>query len=255
MPKLNRWQLLCIVVNFCICSLIGWKLAVVMVVGLAAHEYSHLIEMKRQGRNTCGFWLIPFLGGVAISSDKPKTFWCQAKTVLAGPIGGGIPAVIAIVLYWATGIQWLACAAFWISLANALNLIPMSPLLDGGKALDAITYSISRKMGVRVSLVCALVGTIALFMWAPIFSSVLCFISVKICSKEMENQVYEKHECYEFCSKGYLDKPFPITHKQMWMTALIWLAAMLVLTAVCVYVWHIGLVSLRLLLRHGLTKR
>jgi membrane-associated protease RseP (regulator of RpoE activity) len=258
MPKLNIWQWLSIVINFCVYLLFGWKFAVVMIVGLVCHELGHLIVAKKMGTKTNGFYIVLLVG--AVSDIVPcRTLWKQARMLLAGPIVGNIPAIIAIVLYWATGIQWLACAAFWISAFNALNLLPMSPILDGGRIFDAITYSINKKMGLCLAAIMSLVGlAISLVCGFPITGIVMTALGFLILFGEYEKQRQESRYAHELnCEYDdvSINRPLPMTHKQMWMTALIWLVAMLVLTAVCVYVWHIGLVSLRLLLRHGLTKR
>lgn len=252
MPKLNELQWLSIVANFCIYLLLGWKFAVVMVIGLACHELGHLIVAEKMVTKTSGFYMVPFIGAFS-HITQCKAQWKQARVLLAGPIIGNIPAFIAIVLYWATGIQWLACAAFWISAFNALNLLPVSPIIDGGKTLDCITYSINKKMGLYLMAVMSLVGlAIALVCGIPITGAIITTLGLLILFAEYRKQCKECDLMIEWGGKYdeiNIDRPFPMTHKQMWMTGLIWLAATVILTVICVYVWHLGLSSMRLLLR------
>jgi len=250
MPKLTRNQWLIVAANFAIYSLLGWKFAVAVTIGIFFHELGHLIASERLGMKTSGMWLIPFLGGAAVNNNQYKTMYGRANVALAGPIIGSIPAVVFIALYWATGIHWLASAAFWILAINVVNLPPLFPILDGAKIIDSITYSIDRKFGLYVSCAFTCIGYLALVgIGMPIFGMFILLVSFSVLMSEWENQRNESHGLYERCTKGYLNKPYPMSKIQISNILGIWTASILTMITMCLYVHHIGLDSIGLLLK------
>lgn len=130
------------VLSFVIYSLFfSWGFAVLLIGSLVFHEYGHIWAMQRCGMKVSGIYLIPFIGGAAVTKSKPPS---QAATVfiyLAGPAFGLALAVVTAGAYLLTGWTLLAGAAFWMAFLNLVNLLPIFPL-DGGGVLRAIAYSV-----------------------------------------------------------------------------------------------------------------
>ena len=49
--------------------LFSWQFSMVLIITLVFHEYGHLWAMKRFGMRTKGIYLIPFVGGAAVSEE------------------------------------------------------------------------------------------------------------------------------------------------------------------------------------------
>ena len=82
-------QFILIIFTFSIYQvLLGWKIALLLVFGIGFHEMCHLWMAKRQGIPTGGFYMIPFLGGVAMIKGRYESLWQQSLVVLAIPLGG-----------------------------------------------------------------------------------------------------------------------------------------------------------------------
>ncbi len=83
--------------------LFSFEFALALIACLVIHEYGHVRAMKYFGMQTKGFYLIPFLGGMALSDDKINTRWQDVVISIMGPFFGLILSVILVVIYWLTG--------------------------------------------------------------------------------------------------------------------------------------------------------
>lgn len=143
-------------------ALFSFKVALLIVVGISIHESFHVLAMKKIGMKTKGFFLIPFLGGVAIGSEAFKTYKDNVFVSIAGPISGIILSIPALMLYYLTkDISWLAVVS-WLALVNMFNLLPMGSL-DGGQIVQAIFYSINSKVGYFAALLSSIAFIIFTF--------------------------------------------------------------------------------------------
>ena len=106
-----------------------WQFAVGFVLLILLHELGHYLEAKREGLNPKLPVFIPFLGAyVKYSRGNP---WQTARIALAGPILGGVAALVCYVIGRANGSDlWLALGYTGFFL-NLINLIPVG-ILDGG---------------------------------------------------------------------------------------------------------------------------
>jgi Zn-dependent protease len=136
--------------------LFTWQFALIILFALVVHESGHVWAMRKCGIATKGFYLIPFVGGSAISTEKIDNRWTEYLIVMAGPLFGLGSALVPLVLYWITDYGLWAAVAAWIATLNLINLIPILPL-DGGKILKSIAFSANSKAG----LVIAIVGLVA----------------------------------------------------------------------------------------------
>jgi len=211
--------------------LVGWQAAIILTVGVGFHEYSHLFAAKRMGLPTKGFFLLPFIGGVALVSGKYKSFGQQAFVVLAGPMGGGLLALVTAVVYYLTDITALAAAATWMCWLNLFNLLPLS-FMDGGQLMGTITYSINKTLGMVLYTLSTLVAIVALWFFSPfLFGLVLLFGGGGVLI-ELKNWHYFRTERTYLCDESYLNPPSRLTRKQAAFTIVGWVgtASILLIT-------------------------
>jgi len=133
------------------------EFAIALILCLVFHEYGHIKAMKYFGLKTKGIYLIPFVGGLALSDDKINTRWQDVVISIMGPFFGLILSITCLVGYWLTDIEVLAGLAVFNALLNLFNLLPILPL-DGGHVLKSIAFSINSKVGLVVSILGAAFG-------------------------------------------------------------------------------------------------
>ena len=121
------------------------------------YYFSHVRAMKYFGIKTKGIYLIPFVGGLAVSDDKITTRWQDVVISLMGPAFGLITSVLGVVLYYATEMEIFAGVAVLSALLNLFNLLPILPL-DGGHVLKSISFSMRSWIGLSVCLLGVLFG-------------------------------------------------------------------------------------------------
>ncbi|PHR85061.1 MAG: site-2 protease family protein [Colwellia sp.] len=133
------------------------EFAIALVLCLVFHEYGHIKAMKYFGLKTKGIYLIPFVGGLALSDDKINTRWQDIVISIMGPFFGLILSIACLVGYWLTDIEILAGLAVFNALLNLFNLLPILPL-DGGHVLKSIAFSINSKVGLVACVLGAVFG-------------------------------------------------------------------------------------------------
>jgi Zn-dependent protease len=117
--------------------LFGWDFAIGLVVLIFVHEMGHVIALRREGIKASAPTFIPFLGAVITSRSLGDNALAEARVGLAGPILGSLGALVALLIYDATGHEFWRAIAFFGFYLNLFNLIPVSPL-DGGRAMAAM---------------------------------------------------------------------------------------------------------------------
>jgi Zn-dependent protease len=213
---------------------IGWKVALVLVVGIVWHEYSHILAAKKVDLKTNGMILLPFLGGLSFVGGPYKTYAQQAFVVLGGPAGGAVSAFIAYALYLITGIPFLAFAAYILCVFNLFNLLPLGGVLDGAQLMNSITYSFNRKVGFALQAISTVVGITLLFIYTnPMLAVFVGFIGFSPLYTEYNNQKNFVNNP-ELCSNDYLDPPVSMNKNQVILTLVGWIITILSLT----YLWH-----------------
>lgn len=133
------------------------EFALALVVCLVFHEYGHIRAMKYFGMKTKGIYLIPFLGGLALSDEKINTRWQDVVISIMGPFFGLVLSIVFTILYWVTGEMIFAGLAVFNALLNLFNLLPILPL-DGGHVLKSITFSMNSWIGLAGSVATAALG-------------------------------------------------------------------------------------------------
>lgn len=126
--------------------LFSFQFALVLIACLVFHEYGHIRAMKHFGFPTKGIYLIPFVGGLAVMESRINTRWQAVVIAIMGPTFGLLLSIIAMILYFITGSLIFAAVASLNALMNLFNLLPILPL-DGGRLLQAITFSMHSIIG------------------------------------------------------------------------------------------------------------
>lgn len=135
------------------------EFALVLIACLVAHEYGHVKAMQYFGIKTKGIYLIPFVGGLAVSDDKINTRWQDVVISIMGPFFGLFMSLACWLLYVISDVELFAGAAVLSSLLNLFNLLPILPL-DGGHVLKSISFSMRNWVGLA-----ACMAGIALGLW------------------------------------------------------------------------------------------
>ncbi|CZF81247.1 Stage IV sporulation protein FB [Grimontia celer] len=137
--------------------LFSWQFALALIACLVVHEYGHIRAMKYFGMKTKGIYLIPFMGGLALSDEKINTRWQDVVISIMGPTFGLFMSLAALVAYWVTGNVFFAGLATFNALLNLFNLLPILPL-DGGHILKSISFSMNSVAGLVACIAGAAVG-------------------------------------------------------------------------------------------------
>jgi Zn-dependent protease len=114
----------------------GWRLGIVILLLIAAHELGHFFAYRAYGLPVRAPVFVPFFGAYTAGAIAPD-LEADAYIALAGPLTGLVLAGICYAVGDATGDRfWLACANIGAFL-NLFNMIPVLPF-DGGRVIGAI---------------------------------------------------------------------------------------------------------------------
>jgi Zn-dependent protease len=107
----------------------GWKFALGVVLLIFVHELGHFVEAKREGLDPDWPVFIPFLGAyVKHTRGNP---WQTTRVAIAGPILGGVGALVCFAIGEAQGSDLLTALGYFGFVLNLINLLPFG-ILDGG---------------------------------------------------------------------------------------------------------------------------
>jgi len=137
--------------------LFSFQFAMALIACLVFHEYGHIKAMKHFGMKTKGIYLIPFMGGLALSDEKINTRWQDVVISIMGPSFGLLMSIASLMAYWLTGESFFAGLAAFNALLNLFNLLPILPL-DGGHILKSISFSMNSKAGLIACIAGAAIG-------------------------------------------------------------------------------------------------
>jgi Zn-dependent protease len=107
----------------------GWSFAVGVVLLILVHELGHFVEAKREGLSPKLPVFVPFFGAyVRYTRGNP---WQTARVALAGPIMGGVAALVCYALGRERHSDLLLALGYFGFFLNLINLLPVG-ILDGG---------------------------------------------------------------------------------------------------------------------------
>lgn len=154
--------------------------ALALLFCLVVHEYGHIRAMKYFGMKTKGIYLIPFVGGAAVSDAKLNTRWQQVVISIMGPTWGLALSLLALLGWWLTDATWLAALAGFNAILNLFNLLPIVPL-DGGHILKSVTFSIHGLVGLVLCLLGVAGGVYLCYaLGLPLLGFLLAIGSIEI---------------------------------------------------------------------------
>ncbi|MEH6826079.1 MAG: site-2 protease family protein [Motiliproteus sp.] len=133
------------------------QFALALIACLMVHEYGHIRAMRYFGMRTKGIYLIPFVGGLALSNEPVNSRWQTVVIAMMGPCFGLLLSLCCLLAYWITGEQFFGGLAAFNALLNLFNLLPILPL-DGGHVLKSISFSMNSTLGIISCAIAAALG-------------------------------------------------------------------------------------------------
>ncbi len=137
--------------------LFSLQFALSLIACLVIHEYGHIRAMHYFGMRTKGIYLIPFVGGLALGSERVNTRWQTVAIAMMGPCFGLLMSIACLLAYWVSGEMFFGGLAAFSALLNLFNLLPILPL-DGGHVLKSISFSMNSLLGISTCAIAAGVG-------------------------------------------------------------------------------------------------
>lgn len=202
--------------SLCYVFNLGWKLALIVSLSLAAHEYSHVLAMRIMKIPVKAVLFIPLLGAVAIGGGK--RMWTRREEcfiALAGPLAGYLTVLPVYFLWTISGNPIFAAGMFYIIVINLFNMLPLSPL-DGGRVIKSILMSLSEKIrivGFVIWGVLAAISIMLLIRFGAVFVGVfIAFFAYQEFKREWQ--------LYQLKIPG----SFPLSQKAVLGFGLMWLA-------------------------------
>jgi Zn-dependent protease len=117
-------------------ALFGWRLAVVVMFVLLAHELGHYFAFRAYGLPVRLPAFVPLLGAFT-AGTTPQNLEDDAYISLAGPVTGlGLSAACVFLAHQYDPRFWYACADV-AAFLNLFNMIPTPPF-DGGRIVGAV---------------------------------------------------------------------------------------------------------------------
>lgn len=219
--------------------------ALLLAFGVGWHEYCHLMAARKMKMETKGFFLLPFIGGVAVVTGSYASYAEQAFIVLAGPMGGGALAVLSAIIYFILShvfhlsVPWMAAAAYWMCYLNLFNLLPFS-FMDGGQLMGTITYSKNRTLGVACLLSSTIIAIILLMMVAPILGLFIAVIGGSSVYGEMRNWNAWRQGKTWLCTSSWISPPQKLNNQEIYLTIGCWIISIIVLYITMYFLYQLA---------------
>jgi Zn-dependent protease len=145
-------------------ALIGWPLALGIVLSIYVHEMGHVAALHRHGIKASSPMFLPGLGAFIRAQQRIHGEWAEADVGLAGPIWGLGAALAAWAVYHFTSEPYWATLARWGALINLFNLLPVWQL-DGAHAFKAMSRP--HRVAAALAILVALLLTRERMLWLP----------------------------------------------------------------------------------------
>jgi Zn-dependent protease len=151
--------------------------ACAVLYAIFVHESGHVLAMKASGMKTSGMYFLPFLGAVAVGKEPARTRTQEWFIAIAGPAFGLLSLFPLLGIAYLSGDkQWIAYAAI-AAFINLFNLLPIG-VLDGGRIVQAIAFSIAGWLGIAAFGLGLVLGAVILWRSAGGIVSFVLVLSV-----------------------------------------------------------------------------
>jgi len=188
-PYKRFLQIILLITGFAVASkLWGLQHAIGLFIFLMIHEYGHVAAMKMYGVPVHGIFVLPFIGAAAISKDESTNLWHRFMIAYMGPVFGALVTLIGLVALFTVGdITFLQKFVILCAAVSIFNLLPLG-ILDGGRIVMSIAFSIHFVMGYLVSI-----GTVLLCVGAALLMKLwFLWIVAYVAFMEMISNIRKK---------------------------------------------------------------
>jgi Zn-dependent protease len=144
--------------------LVGWPLALGIVLSIYVHEMGHVAANRRHGIKATAPMFIPGFGALILARQAFNGDWVEAEIGLAGPLWGCAAALVEFLVFKATGAPFWGTLARWCALINLFNLLPVWQL-DGAHAFKAMSRR--HRIAAAAALLAAAVLSQERLIWLP----------------------------------------------------------------------------------------
>src|SRR3989344_679018 len=127
--------------------LFSFKLAIALIIALFIHEYGHFYWMGREGIKDKDMFFMPPFGAVARAKEPWTSYGAELRIALAGPIAGLLSVLLFLGFWMIYPNDIFLASAMLACMINFFNLVLPIPILDGGRVIKSLLYSINRTLG------------------------------------------------------------------------------------------------------------
>ena len=174
--KFNNYftQFLLVILNIIIYTFsFNFYISVSLVTAIILHELGHFCAAKKLKLTVQGCYLIPYVGGALIISDKYQSYKQQLILAISGPLSGSLSAILTLVLYIFYKNLYLGTFLYITVIINLCNLLPMS-FLDGGQIIESFFSFYSEKLGLYWKIISSII--ISFMLWQ--INKIICIATV-----------------------------------------------------------------------------
>ena len=127
--------------------LFGLKFAIVLITAIFIHEYGHFYWMGKEGIKDKDMIFLPPVGAVARSKEYWPSYGAELRIALAGPTFGLLSVALFWILYLLYSKDIFLASIALACIINLFNLAIPIAILDGGRVIKSILYSLRQSLG------------------------------------------------------------------------------------------------------------
>jgi len=150
--------------------LFNLKFAVILITAIFIHEYGHFYWMGREGIKDKDMIFIPPFGAIARAKEYWPSYGAELRIALAGPAFGLLSVALFWILYLVYPKDIFLASVGLACIINLFNLVLPVPILDGGRVIKSILYSINQSLGDSFLSNRIHLNGCCLYVWLSIFS-------------------------------------------------------------------------------------
>lgn len=127
--------------------LFSFKFAITLITAVFIHEYGHFYWMGREGIKDKDMFFMPPFGAIARAKEPWASYGAEMRIALAGPASGLLSVLLFFSLWVASSSDIFLASVALACMINLFNLVFPIPILDGGRVIKSVLYSINRTIG------------------------------------------------------------------------------------------------------------